>query len=73
MEAEDEEEFLASERRLLYVAMTRARQMLHMTCMEPRSRFLRAPYATACETVETVAEATPAKTSTWVPLPSSMG
>lgn len=54
----DEEEFLASERRLLYVGMTRARHTLHMTCTEPRSRFLREPYATAYETVGPAVPAT---------------
>ncbi|MGH2516188.1 MAG: 3'-5' exonuclease, partial [Ktedonobacterales bacterium] len=57
MQHDDEAEFLASERRLLYVGMTRARHTLHMTCTEPRSRFLREPYATA---YETVGEAVPA-------------
>lgn len=54
----DEAEFLASERRLLYVGMTRARHVLHMTCTEPRSRFLLEPYATAYETVGPAVPAT---------------
>lgn len=51
VDSDDTEELLRSERRLLYVAMTRARQTLRMTCTEPRSRFLQAPYATAYEVV----------------------
>lgn len=51
LEADDIEELLRSERRLLYVAMTRARHTLHMTCTEPRSRFLQAPYATTYEVI----------------------
>ncbi|HLZ22839.1 MAG TPA: ATP-dependent helicase [Ktedonobacterales bacterium] len=61
---EDETDFLASERRLLYVAMTRARHTLHMTCTEPRSRFLQEPYATA---YDTVLPATPATVPTDAP------
>jgi superfamily I DNA/RNA helicase len=40
MAAEDLEEYLGYERQLLYVALTRARQALYMTCSTPPSRFL---------------------------------
>jgi superfamily I DNA/RNA helicase len=40
MAAEDLEEYLRYERQLLYVAMTRARQALYLTCSTPPSRLL---------------------------------
>jgi superfamily I DNA/RNA helicase len=52
MAAEDLEEYLGYERQLLYVAMTRARQTLYLTCSTPPSRFLDELDATAYQVVD---------------------